>query len=155
MKLCVLYCRLKLPHFSKIRQILRNEKYAGDALLQKTYTIDPISGSRKKNDGELAQYLVKIAIPLSFPVRHLRLFRKRWRGAPRRKPRKSFRNRHRKRRFTPANMHCLESRFAERVILPITAVHGKETEKLVSYGAVKIGLKMEKVLHKLSNDSRT
>ena len=33
-----------------IQNILRNEKYAGDALLQKTYTIDPISGARKKND---------------------------------------------------------------------------------------------------------
>lgn len=32
-----------------IQNILRNEKYAGDALLQKTYTIDPISGTRKKN----------------------------------------------------------------------------------------------------------
>ena len=39
-----------------IQNILRNEKYAGDALLQKTYTIDPISGTRKKNEGELAQY---------------------------------------------------------------------------------------------------
>ena len=60
-----------------IQNILRNEKYAGDALLQKTYTIDPISGTRKKNEGELAQYLVKIVIPLLFPVRHLCLFRMR------------------------------------------------------------------------------
>ena len=30
-----------------IQNILRNEKYTGDALLQKTYTIDPMSPSRK------------------------------------------------------------------------------------------------------------
>ncbi len=46
-----------------IQNILRSEKYAGDALLQKTYTIDPISGTRKKNEGEVAQYLVKNCHP--------------------------------------------------------------------------------------------
>jgi len=46
-----------------IQNILRSEKYAGDALLQKTYTIDPISGARKKNEGEVAQYLVKNCHP--------------------------------------------------------------------------------------------
>lgn len=50
-----------------IQNILRNEKYAGDALLQKTYTIDPISGTRKKNEGELAQYLVKNCHPAIIP----------------------------------------------------------------------------------------
>lgn len=50
-----------------IQNILRNEKYAGDALLQKTYTIDPISGARKKNEGELAQYLVKNCHPAIIP----------------------------------------------------------------------------------------
>lgn len=46
-----------------IQNILRNEKYTGDALLQKTYTIDPISGAKKKNEGELTQYLVKNCHP--------------------------------------------------------------------------------------------
>lgn len=50
-----------------IQNILRNEKYAGDALLQKTYTIDPISGARKKNEGKLAQYLVKNCHPAIIP----------------------------------------------------------------------------------------
>jgi Recombinase. len=38
--------------------ILKNEKYAGDALLQKTYVTDCISKKTKKNTGELPMYLV-------------------------------------------------------------------------------------------------
>ncbi len=41
-----------------IMNILKNEKYAGDALLQKTYTIDCISHKAVKNNGERAKYLV-------------------------------------------------------------------------------------------------
>lgn len=40
-----------------IKDILRNEKYTGDALLQKTYTDS--SFNRHKNNGELNQYLVE------------------------------------------------------------------------------------------------
>lgn len=36
-------------------------------MLQKTYTIDPISGARKKNEGEFAQYLVKNCRPAIIP----------------------------------------------------------------------------------------
>ena len=43
---------------SVIKGILENEKYAGDALLQKTYTIDCISHKAVKNNGERAKYLV-------------------------------------------------------------------------------------------------
>lgn len=39
-------------------RILRNEKYTGDALLQKTYTLDCITHKHKKNNGERAMYLV-------------------------------------------------------------------------------------------------
>ncbi len=39
-------------------RILRNEKYTGDALLQKTYTVDCITYKHKKNNGERAMYLV-------------------------------------------------------------------------------------------------
>lgn len=38
---------------SSINSILRNEKYTGDAILQKTYTTDPISKRRCRNAGEL------------------------------------------------------------------------------------------------------
>ena len=41
-----------------IMYILKNEKYTGDALLQKTYTVDCISHKAVKNNGERAKYLV-------------------------------------------------------------------------------------------------
>lgn len=44
---------------SAIENILRNEKYIGDALLQKTFVTDCISKKVKKNNGELPQYYVK------------------------------------------------------------------------------------------------
>ncbi len=44
---------------NKILNILTNEKYIGDALLQKTYIIDCISKKSRKNNGELPMYLVK------------------------------------------------------------------------------------------------
>ena len=43
---------------STIRSILSNEKYRGDALLQKTYTTDYLSKKVKKNNGELPSVLV-------------------------------------------------------------------------------------------------
>ncbi|HEZ7990954.1 MAG TPA: recombinase family protein, partial [Ruminococcus sp.] len=41
-----------------IFSILRNEKYVGDALLQKTYTVDCITHKKARNNGERAKYLV-------------------------------------------------------------------------------------------------
>ena len=41
-----------------IHSILSNEKYVGDALLQKTYTVDCITHKTAKNNGERAKYLV-------------------------------------------------------------------------------------------------
>ncbi|NPV89866.1 MAG: recombinase family protein [Firmicutes bacterium] len=41
-----------------IRNIIRNEKYIGDALLQKTYVADFLTKKVKKNNGELPQYYV-------------------------------------------------------------------------------------------------
>lgn len=46
-------------HISTINNILRNEKYMGDALLQKTITTDFIEKTRIKNDGSVPQYYVK------------------------------------------------------------------------------------------------
>ena len=43
---------------STIRGILRNEKYKGDILQGKTYTVDPISHRRYKNMGEEDQYYI-------------------------------------------------------------------------------------------------
>ena len=39
--------------------VLRNEKYYGDALLQKTYTTDFLTKSRVKNEGIVPQYYVQ------------------------------------------------------------------------------------------------
>ncbi len=44
---------------STINAILRNEKYIGDALLQKTYTTDFLSKTRIKNNGTVPQYYVE------------------------------------------------------------------------------------------------
>lgn len=42
-----------------VKRILNNEKYRGDALLQKTYTADFLTKKMVKNDGEVQQYYVK------------------------------------------------------------------------------------------------
>lgn len=42
-----------------IKRILQNEKYMGDALLQKTYTVDVLTKKRVKNDGIMPQYYVE------------------------------------------------------------------------------------------------
>lgn len=49
----------KVWRVSTVKSILTNEKYKGDALLQKTYTTDYLSKKVKKNEGEVRQYLVE------------------------------------------------------------------------------------------------
>ena len=51
--------------FSKgmIMSVLRNEKYCGDCILQKTVTVDCISKTRKKNEGEAPMYIVENSHP--------------------------------------------------------------------------------------------
>lgn len=44
---------------STVGSILKNEKYRGDALLQKTYTVDYLTKEKRKNDGEMRQYFVE------------------------------------------------------------------------------------------------
>jgi len=44
---------------SRLHYMLQNEKYIGDALLQKTYVVDCISKQVKKNNGEVAQYYIE------------------------------------------------------------------------------------------------
>ena len=50
-----------------VHSILTNEKYAGDALLRKTFTTDCISKTVKKNTGELPQYYIKDNHPAIIP----------------------------------------------------------------------------------------
>lgn len=44
---------------STVKSILTNEKYKGDALLQKGYTVDSLSKKKKVNEGEVPQYYVE------------------------------------------------------------------------------------------------
>lgn len=46
-------------HTSTINKVLRNEKYIGDSLLQKTYTTDFLNKTRVKNTGIVPQYYVE------------------------------------------------------------------------------------------------
>lgn len=57
--------RIKAPaggdkwYLNSVRSILKNEKYRGDALLQKQYTVNFLEKNRKKNQGEVPQYYVE------------------------------------------------------------------------------------------------
>lgn len=42
-----------------VKSILTNEKYKGDALLQKSYTVDFLTKKKKVNEGEIPQYYVE------------------------------------------------------------------------------------------------
>lgn len=42
-----------------VRNILRNERYIGDALLQKSYIEDVLTGKSRKNNGQYPQYYVQ------------------------------------------------------------------------------------------------
>lgn len=44
---------------STVLRILKNEKYKGDALIQKTFTTDFLSHSIKKNEGEVPSYYIE------------------------------------------------------------------------------------------------
>ena len=46
-----------------IRKMLANEKYKGDALLQKTYTVDFLRKKRADNNGQVPQYYVEDSHP--------------------------------------------------------------------------------------------
>ena len=46
-----------------VESILTNEKYKGDALLQKSFTTDFLTKSHKKNEGEVPQYYVEGSHP--------------------------------------------------------------------------------------------
>ncbi len=53
----------KVWSVSTIVSILSNEKYKGDALLQKTYTTDFLSKTVRKNNGEVPQYYIENSHP--------------------------------------------------------------------------------------------
>jgi len=52
---------------STIESILTNEKYKGDALLQKSFTVDFLLKTKKINEGEVPQYYVENSHPAIIP----------------------------------------------------------------------------------------
>lgn len=48
---------------SQIRRILKNEKYCGDVLIQKTYSENPVTKRRVVNHGERQKYMFRNVIP--------------------------------------------------------------------------------------------
>jgi site-specific DNA recombinase len=48
---------------STVESILTNEKYKGDAVLQKTFTVDFLTKKKKINEGEIPQYYVENSHP--------------------------------------------------------------------------------------------
>lgn len=48
---------------STVLNILQNEKYKGDAILQKTFTVDFLTKKKKHNEGEVPQYYVENSHP--------------------------------------------------------------------------------------------
>lgn len=58
---------------STVKSILGNEKYKGDGLLQKTFTVDYLTKKTKVNEGEISQYYVEgdheaIIVPETFDL---------------------------------------------------------------------------------------
>ena len=54
-------------HMSTVKSILQNEKFSGNALLQKGFTTDFLTKKKKKNEGEVPQYFVKNSHPAIIP----------------------------------------------------------------------------------------
>ena len=50
-------------HASTVESMLSNEKYKGDALLQKEFTVDYLTKKMKKNEGEVPQYYLEDVHP--------------------------------------------------------------------------------------------
>jgi DNA invertase Pin-like site-specific DNA recombinase len=70
-----------------IRSILQNEKYKGDALLQKCFTVDFLTKKQKVNEGEVPQYYVEnshpaIILPDEFDAVQVEIERRASRGKP-------------------------------------------------------------------------
>ena len=77
----------KIWQVATVRSILTNEKYKGDAILQKGYTVDYLTKQRKVNEGEIPQYYVKnshpaIIVPDEFDAVQVEIERRKKLGRP-------------------------------------------------------------------------
>jgi len=52
-------CKKEKWNATTVKRMLSNEKYKGDALLQKSYTVDFLTKKKKVNEGEIPQYYVE------------------------------------------------------------------------------------------------
>lgn len=85
--------REKKWHTSTINKILRNEKYIGDALLQKTYITDFLNKTRVKNNGLVPSILCRRRSRSHYSERHLPAgTRKNWSAGEWVKPAPTVRN---------------------------------------------------------------
>jgi hypothetical protein len=50
-----------------VKNILGNEKYCGDVIMQKTFTVDCFSHKKRKNNGEVNKYKISNGIPAIIP----------------------------------------------------------------------------------------
>ena len=63
---------------STVESILKNEKYKGDALLQKAFTVDFLTKKQKKNEGEVPQYYVENSHPAIIDPAEWKLVQRSW-----------------------------------------------------------------------------
>ena len=52
-------------HAKTIQSMFQNEKYKGDAILQKSYTVEFLTKKRAKNEGHIQQYDIEEIMKLS------------------------------------------------------------------------------------------
>ncbi len=72
---------------STVKSILTNEKYRGDAILQKSFTVDFLTKKKKANEGEVPKYFVEnshaaIIDPVEFDAVQAEMERRGERGIP-------------------------------------------------------------------------
>ena len=121
-----------------VHNILTNEKYAGDALLQKTFTTDCISKKVKKNTGELPQYYIKDNHPALSRGTSTSGYRRRWHGGPasERFCRKAEKQ---NRANIPPSMRSVSGWSVVSVVPPISGVPGPGTASNGSSGGASPG----------------
>lgn len=65
-------------HPTTLQSMLENEKYKGDAILQKSYTVDFLTKKRVKNEGELQKYYVEKSHEAIIDLKHGNVHSLRW-----------------------------------------------------------------------------
>lgn len=124
-------------HYSVITKMLQNEKYMGDALLQKTYTIDFLTKKRVKNKGIVPQYYIEDNHEAIIPKElFYRVQEERARRASIHKPSIARKAKQEKGKYS--SKYALSNLwFAENAVILIAGKHGQSTVRKAVYGAVR------------------